>query len=203
MQNGQPLSSQNVVRVLPGQSTPVKQPPFSPTALAMLSGVPLGTNVMLPGRMVNEGAAGVQASVNPAASLAAGAHTPVAGAKMEAAVVAHSASAPVTVLMGGNPVTEKALLDSHRSFLGRLLGGSQAQPLQVRPGTTLGGHFAVGGRVGEFGAGTMTGVRETPGVRVAIAPSTSASSRESSRPGPTVLPDAGSVESGGMTRGGG
>jgi hypothetical protein len=49
-------------------------------------------------------------------------------------------TAPAAVLMGGDAGTE-----------GSLQGGHLArQPLRVRLGTTLGGHYAVGGGIGEF-----------------------------------------------------
>jgi hypothetical protein len=67
--------------------------------------------------------------------------------------------APASILMGGEAEKELALQGGH----------SNHQPLRARLGTTLGGHYAVGGAVGEFrgdafsGAGGARGPKGTKG----------------------------------------
>jgi hypothetical protein len=61
------------------------------------------------------------------------------------------ATAPATVLMGGDPAREGSLL-AHRG----LLGGTR-EPLRAAQGTTLGGRYPVQGSAGEFHGSAFTG----------------------------------------------
>jgi ferric-dicitrate binding protein FerR (iron transport regulator) len=61
------------------------------------------------------------------------------------------ATAPATVLMGGNPAMEGSLL-AHRGFL-----GGAREPLRAAQGTTLGGRYPVQGSAGEFHGSATTG----------------------------------------------
>jgi ferric-dicitrate binding protein FerR (iron transport regulator) len=60
------------------------------------------------------------------------------------------ASAPATVLMGGDATREGSLLAHHGLFGGR-------EPLRSAHGTTLGGHYPVYGSAGEFLGSSSTG----------------------------------------------
>jgi hypothetical protein len=110
-------------------------------------------------------------------------------------------SAPASILMGGDPEKEQSLLQA---------GHSAHQPLRVHLGTTLGGHYAVGGSVGEFRGDAFSGaggVRGQKGMQGSPGP---AFSRNASSGGPVLLPHgqkaASSPEGGGsgpMPMGGG
>ncbi len=56
-------------------------------------------------------------------------------------------TAPASILMGGSPEKEQSLQGGHFGH----------EPLRVRSGTTLGGQYAVGGRVGEFRGEAFSG----------------------------------------------
>ena len=86
----------------------------------------------------------------------AGAPTTLSGSELaslrtaspSAAVPARTA--PATLLMGGDPAAERALLEKQPGALGRAFGVSHPEPLRVRAGTTLGGTYSVRGSAGEF-----------------------------------------------------
>lgn len=122
----------------------------------------------------------------------------------------HGTPAPATILMGGAAAKEKALLETRQSFWGRVLGTSpSSQPLRVREGSTLGGHYAVGGTVGEFRGGAFSRGGGNPGMKGMAGPVGSAPSHEFSRSGPVVLGHGQSAATahagggGGGTHGGG
>jgi hypothetical protein len=83
--------------------------------------------------------------------------------------------APSAVLMGGNAGTEASLQGGHFSH----------QPLRVRMGTTLGGHYAVGGNVGEFRGDAFKGMG---GARGLNGPQSSAPGRGAGSVRPTLMP---------------
>jgi ferric-dicitrate binding protein FerR (iron transport regulator) len=60
-----------------------------------------------------------------------------------AGLASHHASAPSTILMGGDAAKESALLADQHFHSGR-------DPLRATEGTTLGGRYPVGGSTGEF-----------------------------------------------------
>jgi ferric-dicitrate binding protein FerR (iron transport regulator) len=62
------------------------------------------------------------------------------------------ATAPATVLMGGDPAAEGSLLAHHG-----LLGAGAHAPLRAAQGTTLGGRYPVSGSAGEFRGSASTG----------------------------------------------
>jgi len=62
------------------------------------------------------------------------------------------ATAPATVLMGGNVATEGSLLARHGLF-----GAGAHAPLRAAQGTTLGGRYPVNGSAGEFRGSASTG----------------------------------------------
>jgi hypothetical protein len=80
--------------------------------------------------------------------------------------------APGSILMGGDGGKEQALLSNH-------------QPLRVRSGTTLGGHYAVGGGAGEFRGDAFRGAHGAQGPRGTQGPNFS---RGAGPGGPTLLP---------------
>jgi len=106
-----------------------------------------------------------------------------------------NASAPATILMGGNAEAEKAFLQGHSNPLARVMGFSHDEPLHAREGTTLGGRFAMGGSVGEFHG-------EAPGHGGGMGAGGSAvvTSHSSGGAGPVVMSHA---SSGGGSYGGG
>jgi hypothetical protein len=99
----------------------------------------------------------------------------------------HGTPAPATILMGGDAAKEKVLLEIHPSALGRALALSHAQPLRAREGPTLGGHYAVGGTVGEFRGDAFSPSGGTPGAKGMAGPVGPAPSHGSSSSGPVVL----------------
>ncbi|HEV2495841.1 MAG TPA: DUF6600 domain-containing protein [Terriglobia bacterium] len=202
-QNGQPVNSSNVTRLHPAQGTPINRPPVQATALAMLSGTPLARDVLLPGRI----AAGAQATTGMTTSAIAATHAPVlrSGAQVTSstsgAFRTHSA-APPTVLMGGDAVTEHALLSVHHNAFARFLGGVSDQPLRAQMGSTLGGRLRVSSPEGELGA--FHGVREFGGSRSSAgfgAPHVLAGERGFGGRGVSVMPHASTM--GGSRAGGG
>lgn len=80
----------------------------------------------------------------PGGALAAGGVTAatVTG-RLGAGFGPHHSSAPASILMGGDPSQEGALLSGHYHHSG-------SEPLRAREGSTLGGHYNVRGSVGEF-----------------------------------------------------
>ncbi len=86
--------------------------------------------------------------------------------------------APGSILMGGDPAREQSLLSAH-------------QPLRVRMGTTLGGHYAMGGAVGEFRGDAFSGTHETRGAKGSQEPEFS---RGGPSGGPVLLPHGQHVE---------
>jgi hypothetical protein len=97
--------------------------------------------------------------------VAVGAVSPGAGL-----VAATHATAPSTILMGGDGSRESALFGAHQ----------RSQPLRARLGTTLGGRFVVGGTLGEFRS--QAGNPELRGMNG------SSKSFRGSSPGPEILP---------------
>jgi hypothetical protein len=80
--------------------------------------------------------------------------------------------APGSILMGGDAAKEQPLLSAH-------------QPLRARSGATLGGHYAVGGAVGEFRGNAFSGAHGAPGPNGMQGPGFS---RVANAGGPTLLP---------------
>jgi hypothetical protein len=109
--------------------------------------------------------------------------------------------APKTILMGGGATAENGLLETHQSYWGRVMDiYLSSQPLRVREGLTLGGHYAVGGTVGEFRGDVFKGVGGTTGVMGKNGAAGSSASYGSSYSGPVVM---GHGQSAGASYGGG
>jgi hypothetical protein len=127
-----------------------------------------------------------QAPSLPAIRLTAGTETPPPAPGSLS--LPRGTPAPTTILMGGNAAKEKALIETHPGFWGRLLGTSpSSQPLRAREGSTLGGRYAVGGSLGEFRGGAFTHGGGNPGMRGMTEPAARAPLHGSSHSGPVVL----------------
>lgn len=163
VQNGQMITPQVVTHVRPTDGTLIERPPFQPSLVA--------SDTML----------------LKTAPSQAGARTPVSSGRLGTGPATHNTPAPPTVLMGGNAAAEKALLESHQGVWGKVFGRSQSQPLRAREGSTLGGHYAVGGTAGEFRGDAFSRGGRTPGARGMNGPMGSAPSRGFSHAGPMVL----------------
>jgi hypothetical protein len=86
--------------------------------------------------------------------------------------------APASILMGGDAAKEQEFQEGH----------SGRQPLRVRMGTTLGGHYAVGGAVGEFRGDAFGGPHEGHGVKGTNGSQEPQFSRGGPSGGPALLP---------------
>jgi len=126
-----------------------------------------------------------------AARLTAGAEPALHGPASNTFV--HGTPAPGTILMGGDAAKERALLATHPSALGQVLGLSQAQPLRVREGSTLGGLYTVDGHVGEFRGEAFSHAGGTAGTRPTNGTIGAAPSQGSGHSGPRVLAHGGSA----------
>jgi len=93
------------------------------------------------------------------------------------AEAAHT-SAPASILMGGDAEKELALQGRH----------SAHRPLRARLGTTLGGHYAVGGAVGEFRGDAFSGTGGARGPKGMNGSQGPQFSRGAGTGGPTLLP---------------
>jgi hypothetical protein len=104
----------------------------------------------------------------------------------------HHSAAPTTVLMGGDPKKEGALLSA-------LHFRSKNEPLRARNGTTLGGRFAVRGAPGEFRGETFKAAGISGGGAARGSQGGPAPVRASGGGGPVVVSHA---SGGGVSHGG-
>jgi hypothetical protein len=175
VQNRQMITPQMVNRVEPTEGSMIEHPPFEPS--------PRTTSAATPPAL----SAGTLPTSNTPAVMATPASAKVARAGLGFA--SHHASAPSTILMGGDPAKESLLLAHHGSHSGR-------EPLRAAEGTTLGGRYAVHGSPGEFRGNAFSGRGKNGGA--------------SGRSGPTGLRAAGGSvaimshgQGGGSSRSGG
>ncbi len=91
----------------------------------------------------------------------------------------HSA-APTSILAGGDAEKEQSLQGRHAAH----------QPLRARLGTTLGGHYSVGGAVGEFRGNAFSGARGAGGPKGMNGPQGPGFSSRASTSGPVILSHA-------------
>jgi ferric-dicitrate binding protein FerR (iron transport regulator) len=129
VQNRQLITPQTVIHTPPTAGSLIVRPAFGPG--------PLPTSAAAspaPG-------AGTTSKSNTAGATAPPAAAPIS--RGGAGLASHHASAPPTILMGGDAAKESALLADHRFQSGREL-------LRAAEGATLGGHYPVGGSTGEF-----------------------------------------------------
>jgi hypothetical protein len=115
LQRGELISAATRVPVTPGQVLrPISSPNIVPSALARLSGTPVGR-----GPQTQE-VARQQTIAGSAPRILFMGQTPAQGAK------------------------ELSALTAHKSFFGRAFTSEKAQTVQARLGNTLGGHYAIG-----------------------------------------------------------
>ncbi len=129
VQNRQLITPQTVINNPPTAGSLIVRPPFEPGPLLTSA-----ASSPAPG-------AGTTSKSNTAAATAPPAPAPIS--KGGAGLASHHASAPSTILMGGDAAKESALLADHRFQSGREL-------LRAAEGATLGGRYPVQGSAGEF-----------------------------------------------------
>jgi hypothetical protein len=142
LQNRQMITPQSVRPVLATAGTPIEHPPFEPVPRPSMAATSLAPS---PGTKFN-GAA------SPASALP----VPALTARGGTGFATRRASAPSSVLMGGDPAKERSLLVGHRFH-------SSSAPLRAAEGTTLGGRYAVHGSPGEFRGNAFSGGGRTSG----------------------------------------
>ena len=135
-QNRQLITSETVHVLPPTAGNMIEHPPFVPGSRPVSAG-------SLPAP-----AAGTTFKGNPGVATVPPASAPVGGQRPGFAP--HHASAPSTILIGGDAAKESALLADHHSHLGHA-------PLRSFDGTTLGGQFQVHGSPGEFRGNASSG----------------------------------------------
>jgi hypothetical protein len=136
VQNRQMITPQIVSHTPPTAGSMIEHPPFEPS--------PQPTSAATspaPG-------AGTMSKTNADAATTTPAHAPIGGSGVDFAW--RHASAPPTILMGGDAAKESLLLANHNSHSGR-------EPLRAAQGTTLGGHYAMHGSPGEFRGNAFSG----------------------------------------------
>jgi len=129
IQKGQVISPPIVNLTPPTGGSMIERPPFEP-----------GPRPTSTATSPAPGAA-TTFKTNSATATAPPAPAPIS--RWGAAFASRHASAPSTILMGGNAAKESSLLSNHHSHSGNA-------PLRAFEGTTLGGHYPVQGSPGEF-----------------------------------------------------
>ena len=135
VQNRQMITPQMVDRVAPTAGMMVEHPPFEPSPRPLSA----ATSPAPGAATVTSKTTG--AAPKPASTLVAGSGRGFAW---------QHASAPSTILMGGDTAEESLLLAHHSFHFGH-------QPLRAAQGTTLGGRYAVHGSTGEFRGNAFPG----------------------------------------------
>jgi len=132
------------------------------------------------------------------ATAAAPAPAPVGGGRLGFA--SHHASAPPTILMGGDAAKESALLAEHHLHSGR-------EPLRAIEGATLGGRYPVRGSTGEFRGNAFGGGEKNGGASGKSGPLVGSTvSRAAGGSGATIMSHGqggGGSRAGGNSGGGG
>jgi uncharacterized membrane protein YgcG len=122
-QSRQLITPQNVTHVAPAAVQVMQHAPPAPSFSALRS-----TGSLAAGTPLNFAAASTPA--------------PVIAATRGQGFVLRNTPAPPTILMGGDPAAERALLQTHER-------GSNRQPLREAMGPTLGGQFVMSTKLGE------------------------------------------------------
>jgi ferric-dicitrate binding protein FerR (iron transport regulator) len=141
VQNRQLITLQTVNRISPPAGSMIERPPFEPS--------PQPTSPASSPALAPETTSKTNTT---AAALPAPAPTSGRGPSF----AWHHASAPSTILMGGDAAKESALLAGHHLHSGR-------EPLRAIAGTTLGGRYPVRASMGEFRGNTPGGVEKKGG----------------------------------------
>jgi len=155
VQNRQLITPQTVNHIPLTVANMIERPPFEPA--------PRSTSAVDSPAL----SAGTTSKSNTATAAAPPALAPLSGPRPGFA--SHHASAPSTILMGGDATKESALLAEHHLHSGR-------EPLRAIEGATLGGRFPVRGSTGEFRGNAFGGGEKNGG----------ASGRNGPGGGPTV-----------------
>ena len=129
VQNRQMITPQTVSHIAPTGGSLIERPPFEPS--------PQPTSATSSPALTAETTS--KSNTTTAAELPVPA--PISGQRPSFAW--HQASAPSTILMGGDAAKESALLADHHFHSGR-------EPLRAIEGTTLGGRYPVRASTGEF-----------------------------------------------------
>ena len=160
VQNRQLITPQTVNHILPTSGSLIEHPPFElgPRPTSAASSPTLG--------------AGSTSKSNTAAATAPPAPAPISGPGP--GLASRHASAPSTILMGGDAAKESSLLAHYHFYPGR-------EPLRAIEGATLGGRYPARGSTGEFRSNAFRGGERNGG----------ASGQNGSRGGPTVSHSAG------------
>jgi len=160
VQNRQLITPQTVSNIPPTAGSLIVRPPFDPgpQPTSAASSPALG--------------AGTTSKSNAAAATAPPSTGPISGPGPGFA--SRHASAPSTILMGGDAAKESALLADHHFH-------SSREPLRAVEGATLGGRYPVRGSTGEFRGNPFRGGERNGG----------ASGQNGPRGGPTVSHSAG------------
>ncbi|MGA2609796.1 MAG: DUF6600 domain-containing protein [Terriglobia bacterium] len=180
VQNRQLITPQTVSHMLPTTGSMIEHPPFEPG--------PRPTSAASSPAL----SAGTTSKSNTTTAAAPPVPAPIGGGRLGFA--SHRASAPSTILMGGDAAKESALLAEHHFHSGR-------EPLRAVAGTTLGGRYPVRGSTGEFRGTAFRGGEKNGG----------ASGKNGPLVGPTVSHSAGGSgaiimshgQGGGSSHGGG
>jgi len=180
VQNRQLITPQTVSHMLPTTGSMIEHPPFEPG--------PRPTSAASSPAL----SAGTTSKSNTTTAAAPPVPAPIGGGRLGFA--SHRASAPSTILMGGDAAKESALLAEHHFHSGR-------EPLRAIGGTTLGGRYPVRGSTGEFRGTAFRGGEKNGG----------ASGKNGPLVGPTVSHSAGGSgaiimshgQGGGSSHGGG
>jgi hypothetical protein len=136
VQNRQLITPQTVSHIPPSAGGMIEHPPFEPG--------PRPTSAASSPAL----SAGTTSKSNTTTAAAAPAPAPIGEGRPGFA--SHHASAPSTILMGGDAAKESALLAEHHFHSGR-------EPLRAIEGTTLGGSYPVRGSTGEFRGNALGG----------------------------------------------
>jgi hypothetical protein len=179
VQNRQLITPQTVSHILPTAGSMIEHPPFEPGPPPTIAPRSLALSAET-------------ASKSNTTTAAPPAPAPISGDRLGFAW--HHASAPSTILMGGDAAKESVLLAEHHLHSGR-------EPLRALEGTTLGGRYPVRASAGEF-RGNALGGGEKKGVATGnngplVEPAVSHRGGES---GPIIMAHG---QGGGGSRGGG
>jgi hypothetical protein len=142
VQNRQLITPQTVNRISPPPGSMIERPPFEPSPP--------------PTSQANSPALAPE-TTSKTNTTAAALPAPVLASGRGPSSAWHHASAPSTILMGGDAAKESALLAEHHLHSGR-------EPLRAIAGTTLGGRYPVRASTGEFRGNSPGGVEKTGGV---------------------------------------
>jgi hypothetical protein len=136
VQNRQLITPQTVSHIPPSAGSMIEHPPFEPGPRPTSATSSPALN------------AGTTSKSNTTTAAAPPAPAPIGGGRLGFA--SHHASAPSTILMGGDAAKESALLAEHHFHSGR-------EPLRAIEGTTLGGRYPVRASTGEFRGNALGG----------------------------------------------